>query len=495
MTFYDSSEVAGVAQSPGGDRILFSADCMYPEYLGLTFRILDVKASRYCYGTIVELLSASLIRVVWEGPAMAPGQKTTLWEGPALNARDGYFRSVAIHDGRLCFGGALSASNTVFLSKSGQFRSFDLGIGADSDAIAVTASGAIRTIRHLVDAGTGLLILTEGGSAMLGRGTQQALTPTSAAFEPVSQHGIGQVRPAVFDGGVIMVVAGGASVRDIAYQAVADKQVSTPLSLPATGFLNTLVDAAYLDHADGRPEEIAFFLNSLGEIILYHSIRSQSVGAWMPWRTTGKWTAIAVVGQRLYAVSQRVAGEWRLELFDAAVPFDSARYWQSNAPAERLAIPHIPPGWLVHACAGDDYLGSGFTAPEGVLVERQRTLVPDLGQGFGYIGLAFDWRIIPLPPVVDLPDGSLLQRPQRLVRIGLRLENTLSVSVAGEELQLADDGFEVTTAPVRRSGWWHVRQLGWDRLGDQESAALVPPISRGIPMPVKLLALKREIKA
>ncbi len=729
-TAFNTTIVPSTSNGTVSPVLSFSSPWLQAGHLGTVLRVRDEANNRYCVATVREVLSGSAARVAWHGPALPPGAASLLWEEQAISGVRGYFRTVCVHGQRLAFGGTRDAGSTLFLSRSGRFRNFGLGEAKDADAIAVQAAGGVRSIRHLLD-GPQLTIFTENGVSFVPQDRAKPLTPSTIRIERAAPHGSADARPGQFDGGTLFVLAGGAGVRDLSYSDEALNFQSDPVSLPATGFLGSVTDAAYLAASNSRPEELALFLNAAGRIVVFHSIRGQKIGAWYEWSTDGKWRAVACAGQKLWAVCERVAGRFALEQFEPLCPFDACRTWGTGLQAvpwptlpnamdpatiakspgasgdatlsvtdngltvsnpgtarysERLVraaagaatgkfyfqarptaydwrwvtiglarldagwdpdgfqvhpegtvhvltqngVPHIhpkggsatqlpivldtvsspdparclevcvdldarklwfrhldagtgavirnwnfpggagaiysgadpvagtgaidltplapagvalfpycgfgfaqaspgtvvfnfggqpwigsgppvgylpfgppdaPPGALIHACDGDGlYLGS--SSPAG-------TPPGGAGNGTGWRGLAFDWAIDPLPPSIDLPDGTLLQRAQRLVRTSLRLRGCRPLLGAATQypahaqaptLMLRADGVWPPGAVIppaadpAAGSWWTTRHMGWARPG-QDDRALVPRIRRDAPMPVAVLAMKREISA
>lgn len=492
---FDSSIVTATGGSDVGDQLAFSGDWLTTAHFGTTVRVRDTVANTYCYAVIHEVISSRLCRVGWFGSPLPVNQPTALWEEMALSAARGYPRSVCIYQQRLVFGGFRDAGSLLCMSVVGQFRNFDLGTALDSDGIAVIAAGGVRSIRHVVPE-PHLTVLTENGTSYIPVDALKPLTPTTIRNQPIAPHGVANVRPAAFDGGLLMVTGSGNAVRDLAYSNTAENIQAEPVSLQATGFLGTLVDAAYLVGSTDRPEELAFFVNSAGRMMVFHSIRSQKIGSWFEWTTYGTWTAVAVAGQRLWAVVVRKPGVYALEQFDWETPFDaSVTFGPAAVPATPLSLSTVPDEIYGHAVdnAGD-YLGTGLIASGAFLATRQDGELPDLGTGEGKAGIAFGWWIDPLPPVVDLPDGSMLLRVQRLVRSSLKLLAAQSAVNGGEALVVRAAADEVSAAPPAITRWWTTTHLGWSRRNESD-APLVPRITRNIPMPTAVLALKREVKA
>lgn len=496
MTVFDSSIVAGIGSGNTGDRVAFDADWLTTAHAGnqVVLRIRDADAGVYRTAVIQDVINARLCSVNWATAAPRVGVSTVLWEESAMSAARGYARSVAIYQQRLCFGGLRDAGSVLLMSKPGQFRNFDLGEAKDADGIAVQALGGVHNIRHLV-ARPHLTMLSDNGASYIIEDATKPLTPSTIRAQAVAGFGIGNARPGYFDGGLLCVADTGNAVRDLTYAADGTAIQAEPVSLAATGFLNVVVDAAYLSGSTDRPEELAFFVNRAGRIAVFHSVRSQKTGAWLEWSTAGAWTAVAVAGKRLFAVVVREAGTYLLEQFDWTTPLDSSVTVPAGDPAVPLALAHVPDGLNAHGLdAAGDYLGSGVLAGGLALLTRQQGDLASRGTGDTTLGISFPWFIDPLPPAVDLADGTLLRRTQRLVRTHLKLLATQTCRNGGEVLEVRGTADAVEAVALAVTRWWMTSHLGWSRPAENGDA-VVPRITRTLPLPATVLALKREVKA
>jgi hypothetical protein len=468
-------------------RLEFSDDVLVVGHVGLVLRVRDENASSYRYGTIATVITPRLCTVTWVGGFAPPDNKPTLaWEEQAFSAVRGWPRTVALHRQRLVFGGSTGAGDAVWLSKVGQFFNFDLGVAAANEGIQITlGSTRVRSIIHTVS-GPQLTFFTEAGVYFLAEDETRPITPASARPRLAGPYGTNNARPGAFDGGMLMVQGKGTAVRDLSYSSEAANLLAPPVSLAYTDRLGPIVDAAYMPGSQARPEQYAFFLSSDGTLHVFHSIREERVGAWLPWRTNGQFRAIGQANGVLFAAVQRGASIM-LERFDPALAFDCAA--TTTLP---VTVAHLA-GSTVHVRAGDDYLGSAVAGGGGaVALASQAVQAGALPAGTAVeAGLAFDWRITPLPPALDLNDGTIIQRPKRLVTTHVRAYRARSLSMRGGAMVLLQGGFPVGAPPASASRWVVFRHLGLARSDDD--AALTPTITRDVPMPTGILGFKREV--
>lgn len=495
---YAPSFVEATAHDGTPNRLTFSGGVIAPDHFGRVFRVYDTADSVWRYAYCNAVLGDDEISVEWDsGGAPEDGTVMVSWEEEAFSPVRGWARSVCLHGQRLVLGGTRDAGDALFLSRAGQFFNFDLGEAKAPDAISASVAGtAIRTITHVVSAQY-LTIFTEAATYFVQEATETPITPTSFNVRRLAPFGVRDVRPGELDGGLLMVQTPNSTVRDIAYAEDSTVNIqAVPLSAPVSRLLGEVVSAAYLSDGIDGPEQYGFFVNAAGSLWVLHSARQQRIAAWAEWTTpNGAFTSVAVSGGRVFAVVRR-NGAYYLERFDSAVPFDSTVPLTFDLLADPpIPVAHLPAGWAVHGVAvgGDgrmDYLGVGAIASGRVRLTRQQGEMPDYGTGTRWLGLAFPWQIVPLAPALDLADGTLMARTQRLVRTRLLLSGAYSARIGDASLTLLADGMGIGTVPAPASRWWAARHLGWSRANDPR---LVPPITRDTPLPVGVLAMVREI--
>lgn len=468
-------------------RVDFSDDWLVANHVGTVFRMKDEGASLYRYATIASVVNARRCTVTWINAPAGNLAATLDWQEQAFSAVRGWPRTVALHRQRLVFGGSRDAGDGIWLSKIGAFFNFDLGTAAANDGIqAALSSTRVRSILHTIS-GPQLTFFTEAGVFYLSEDESRPITPTNARPRAASPFGTNTVRPGAFDGGMLMVQGTGTAVRDLAYSSEAANLLAPPVSLAYTERLGTIVDAAYMPGSQARPEQYAFFVNAAGVLHVFHSVREERVGAWVPWTTLGTYKAVGVSNGVLFAAVQRTTGLF-LERFDPTLAFDCGA--STTLP---VTVAHLA-GLPVHVRAGDDYLGSAVAGGGGaVALPSQAVEAGALPAGTAVeAGLAFDWRVVPLPPVVELRDGTILNRPKRLVATHVRAFRARSLAMANSgALTLLTAGFVPGSPPASRTGWVRFSHLGLAK--NDDDARLCVPITRDVPMPTGVLGFKREV--
>jgi hypothetical protein len=464
--------------------LVFDGDWLAAGHAGTAIRVYDETEQLYRYGVIGTVLDARSCSVTWDGGGgLTTGVPTLLWEEAAFSEVRGYARTVAFHQQRLILGGGRDVGAALWMSRSGFYYSFDTGEAKDGDAIAIVAgTGVGRIIQHVVE-GPQLVVLTQDGSWYLPTQDGRPLTPATARLEQLSRVGSAAALPASFDGGVTFVRSTGSAVHDIHLDEQGNLR-EEPLTLAVTELIGQVIDAAYLPGTPQRPEHYGFFVNAAGKIALLHSMRSQKIAAWGEWITPdGVFRAVGVAGHSVFVVVER-AGTIRLERFDQSRALDASLLLSRPGGT----VPHLA-GQTVHGWNGQ-WRGSSVVSGTGTLRLTAEANDPDLALGQVEVGLGFAWEIRPLPPALDLPDGTMLRRVQRLHATDVLLHGAAACAVDGTSLMLLTG--EGGTVPTTYSGWWRTKHLGWSRLHQGEEPPVLS-LTRDLPLPCGVLALRRDL--
>jgi hypothetical protein len=211
--------------------------------------------------------------------------------------------------------------------------------------------------------------------------------------------------------------------------------------------------------------------------------RAEEVAAWTRLATDGAFRAVASVGEQVYALVER-AGQWSIELFDAALNTDAALVGTSPTPkTEWTGLGHLE-GRTVAV------LADGAPRPSAVVSGGQ--IVLDSPASAVEAGLPYAHEVEPLPPVHEGPPPV---GPIRLVKATFRVAATQALKVdvgrGWRELPfrtLGDDLLDRPTAPF--TGDKSVRGLGWRR----DMSRPLWRIRQDAPLPFTLLSVTTEIK-
>lgn len=159
-----------------------------------------------------------------DGEIELPGQvvgaesATYKWAHYARNGDAGYHSTVVYFQQRLMFAGSRSQPQTVWTSRSGDYKDFGTSNPTvDDDAITYTYAGRqLNQIRHLIDVGS-LVALTSGGEYKVNGNQKGTLTPSAFQFSSQGQNGASHVQPIAISNVALFIQQKGGAVRDLAY--------------------------------------------------------------------------------------------------------------------------------------------------------------------------------------------------------------------------------------------------------------------------------------
>lgn len=217
----------------------------------------------------------------------------------------GWPRSATFWNQRLWFGGSKSRPSTLWGSKIAGFFDFDLGTGADADAIEATIDEDQVNEIEAVFAGRTLQIFTSSAEYFLPIGSAQTVTPGTVRIERGTLHGSGKLDPVSSDGATLFVDRSGRVVREYVFLDVEQSYVSDDVSFLAEHLIRSPVAVGIQKSQENIPGEYTYFVNSDGTIAVLNRRRQQNFIAWSLWETDGVYESLSVTGNKLYVVSKR----------------------------------------------------------------------------------------------------------------------------------------------------------------------------------------------
>ncbi|QPT15232.1 hypothetical protein I6G37_09945 [Serratia rubidaea] len=247
---------------------------------------------------------------VQELPANMVGAEnaTYKWAHSAWNSEDGYPGTVVYFQQRLIFAGSRSKPQTVWTSRSGDYKDFGTSNPTvDDDAITYTYAGRqLNQIRHLIDVGS-LVALTSGGEYRVNGDQQGTLTPSAFQFASQGQNGASHVQPIAISNVALFIQQKGGAVRDLAYSFDVDGFQGSDLTILANHMFNghQIIDWTFAI----TPMSVVWCVRDDGALLGLTYMRDQQVIAWHPHPSAGRYEAVCSIGEdtedALYCVVNR----------------------------------------------------------------------------------------------------------------------------------------------------------------------------------------------
>jgi hypothetical protein len=402
------------------------------------------------------------------------------WDEQLIGSLYGYPSCVALHRGRLCFGGHPRAPDYLITSTIGDLYNFNVGDGSDADAImeSIGDAGASRIVR--LYSAEQLLVLTDRGPYYVPESLTTPFRPSSIAFLPFGSGWpiTASARAQPFDGGVVFVSG---SLVIVARPTGDNSRLwqADEVSLLSPHLIETPDRMAVVNNFEGQPERYCVIRNSDGTLAIMQLVEAQRIRNFTPWNTDGTYLSVIGVFGSLYAIVQRVIDAstvYTLERFDQAVTVDAATEYASSA-----ALADGSTGAVAvygedeaHITTDDYYLGtyplSTSTIPAGPFVA----------------GLFYDSRIETLPPVIDDAEGAMAGDVMRIVECYVHVKSSARFAANGRTLSAYSVTDDVSEPPEPKNGPQRFQFAGWQR----EPTII---ITQPDPLALEVLAVKSTV--
>ncbi|MGG5812467.1 hypothetical protein [Falsiroseomonas sp. CW058] len=467
----------GVALTPSGTAgsitLWADADVFTAQHLNVTLKV------RGCYAVVTAVAGPRSVTATLGTPLPDAGV-TTDWEEHAFSWARGWPVCACFHQDRLVLGGSRDLPNRLWLSRTGDFHSFDPGTGLDDEGIEFSLmSDQVNAIRGLFS-GRHLQVFTSGAEWMV---TGDPLTPSSIQLHRQTRVGSPvdrMVPPVDVDGATIFAARSGRGITELAYTDVADTYQANDLALVARHLVQAPVSMAYDQLL--RLLHVVMADGSMATLTLY---RAEQVIAWTRQETDGAFRAVAETDGRVFVAVER-GGRMRLERFDAGAGFDAALAGSAAAPQDRwVGLSHLE-GREVGVLADGAPVAARAVAGGAVTLDPPAASVQ--------AGLPFRHVIEPLPLSLATPSGAAAA-PVRLVSATFRLLATPALEVdlgrGAQAVPFRRFGTAVLDAPPQPfTGDVALRGLGWRR----DALAPLWRVEGSTPLPLTLLSVTTDTR-
>lgn len=406
--------------------------------------------------------------------ASASPAATTQWDEQLFSDLRGYPSCVELHRNRLCFGGHPAAPDYLIASEINNLYSFNVGTGADGDAIieSVGDAGASKIVQLF--SAEQLLVMTDRGPYYVPENTTAPFRPTSIAFYPFGSPwpitATAQVQ--AFDGGAVMV-SGSLMIKARQTGNLTSSWDADEVSLLSPHLVKTPTRLTVVSNFAGNPERYAVFRNADGTLAVLQLVEVQKIRNFTPWTTDGDYLSMASLSGDLYAAVKRTINgqtKYLLEKFDQSISLDAATQYASEA-AMNAGLPTRYGSSGAHVNTADFYLG---TYPLGLRV------VP---AGPYVAGLYYTSEIETLPPVIQDDEGAMAGDVMRIVECYVHVLNSARFAANGYRLSAYQVTDDVSQAPPLKSGPQRFQFAGWQR----EPTITIAQVD---PLPLDILAIR-----
>ncbi len=317
-------------------------------------------------------------------------------------------------------------------------------------------------------------------------GVDDRLTPSYVNFGRVASIGGSRVPPVLVDSTVVFVSITGRQLQAVQYDLQRQGFVSRDLTqLAGHLFDNAIVSSAY------RPPTVRdycprlFVVTSEGELRVCTFIEAEEVLAWHPVEGPPGYKFISVEASSDEVFLTLVNEEDGVYLPGVVLHYpDPATghcldFKQEATAVDRVLTVSFLDGYNVAVLDPElGWLGE-FPVKDGAITLPEG---PDYSEDPMTVGLPFASALRLLPSAIQLQTGLILSRKRRLLRTLVTIDKTVNLFVDNYPLLPQTP----SPLPIRRSGTFELRFLGWVR-EDR------PRFTVGTPYPALISSIVREV--
>lgn len=415
---------------------------------------------------------------------------------PIWSATRGYPRTVEFFEGRMYFGGTASRQQSIIGSQVNNILEFGIGEGLDDDVVFVTLNGRQLNAIQGLFAGRSLQFLTSGGEFRFVKETGAPITP---ADYPVNQtqYGAAKVRPVTIDGATLYVQRNRKSIRDFRFDYQQNAYDSIGVSSLAPHLIYDVQDMASWNGSAKDEIGLVFVVNGAnpdtsddafadGTVAVYNSRKEAQIQAWTIWTTDGEFKSVATVNTEIYFVVKRTVNGVDYLFYEKA----DESYYTDAAVQQYHLTPSATVAGLSHLdgkecrVIADNYVLSNVTPTGG-------TATIDQVSTYTEVGLNFTPDVTPMPLQTLTPLGSNMMAKRRIVKIRVKVRNTLGLLVNGRVLP--DRYFDINNYDSAATPFTGVITLEETTNWDEKQDKLVS-FTQVDPLPLEILGIEVQLE-
>lgn len=416
------------------------------------------------------------------------------------NSTDGYPTCVTFFEERLCFAASPKRTQTIWMSRSGNYEDFGVSTDVvDDDACTYTLSAdQVNAIRWMVSSKK-LILGTSGGEWWLSGGSgSDMVTPNSVMVRRETTHGSAAVTPVIVGSIILFLQREKKTVRELSYSFESDGYVAPDLTILAEHLTRTdsIVQWAYQQ----SPDSIIWMIRDDGVLLGMTYQREHEVVGFHHHKTDGRFVSVCVIAgesqEQLWScVRRKVNGIERCYIekmedqfngIDSAKAFfvDSGLSYDCDEAATQFSgLEHLE-GKSV------SILADGAVRPDQIVRDGSITL--NMPAKVVHAGIPYTSNLKTLRLEGGASYGTSQGQIKRISRVTVRLFESLGLMVGYDQDHLERAPFRSSAdklgqPPALYSGDYEIKfNRGYDRDGQIY-------IRQDQPLPLTVLALIPEV--
>lgn len=225
---------------------------------------------------------------------MSASNLTYVWYFGAWSEAYGWPSVATYYQDRLCFANNRHRPQTVWCSKSGDYKNFGVSAPSiDDDALTFTiGSRDLNEIRDLISIDS-LIVLTSAGEWRVTEGQDQVLAPETVGIRAQSYNGAADVQSAIIGRSALYVQDRGAFIRDLSYSFADDGYNGIDRSLFSEHLFDgyQITELAYSQ----IPNRVMWAIRDDGLLLSFTFLPEQEVAGWARHDTDGAYSSACCI--------------------------------------------------------------------------------------------------------------------------------------------------------------------------------------------------------
>lgn len=418
----------------------------------------------------------------------------------SFSATRGWPVSGTFFRGRLWLAGSRDRPSTIYASKAGDLEDFDIGTGANDDAIEVTADTDDVSAFYNVKASRHLSFFASSGEFYIPISGSLAVTPDNIILRRTTERGSKKgLRVFAIDGALNFVQRGGKALREFLFVDTEEAYQSNNISLLSSHLIRSPVDSGYRSSTSTDEADYLLQCNNDGTLAVFCTLRNQEVNAWTLCETEGDFLNIGVdLDTMMFVIERTINGATvrYLEEFDNDLLVDAGTDGASASQATGVDWLEAETVVLIEdgALQADQVVAAGIvTFPRAATASYQLGIeFPDVTASFDAddkdfsIGAQVYIRDMPVEPA--LPDGTVVGKKKRVVEANIQVKDTTGMTVNENDVSFQTYGSSLLDEAIPEfSGTKSIEgMLGWD---DDGQVAVYQELTQKL----TLLAIQKKV--
>lgn len=393
------------------------------------------------------------------------------------SATRGWPSVCTFHEGRLLFGNSPYRPQTIWGSVVNDFFNFKTRKGLDDESVEATLDTDQVNAIQAIFSNRSLQVFTTGGEFYL---PESPITPTNIAVQQQTNLGSKRIRPITIDGVTLFAQRTGKSLLQFVFLDEFQANQTASVSVLSPSLIKDPVQLAASRGTGSSDANYVYIVNNDGTLTVFNTLISQDVAGFTRWETDGLIKSVAVVGDELNLLVERV-------IDGSTVYYVERENIELNTDSATLTT-----GIGITSVTGLGYLEGetvkvkvdGAVRVDAVVSSGEVTINPP-GDSVE-IGLEYLPAMTTMPLNINLQNGPNVAQKKRITRVSVQLYESNGVIIQGQRLADKTIGINQFDPPEPQTGIKRIYINGW-------SLEATITITQDTPFPLTILNVGLEV--